>query len=302
MASAIWLVPLVLLILGVVLMLTLRQSQSPSPIPDGPVSIPTPSPVSSTTCGILGEKLTDIQTYIVNGKDSFAGKFPWMVSFNGCGGSVITDKWVLSAAHCQIKTGAQVAAGVFNRLVAEPQRQLRKVVRVINHPQWNQALSFANDICLCEVDPPFKFTTFVGPICLPSQPNLDIDNKDLLIMGWGSVTGAKGSASSVMREAVVRTMSGGAFNINKAIQFGAGNAGNVTTCFGDSGGPVVLDVNGVGLQVGIVSFGSNPCKAPSYYTRVSAYTSWIESIIGNVEKISGQIDSVIQSVFNATSN
>jgi hypothetical protein len=194
-----------------------------------------------------------------------------------------------------MKVGAQIAAGVFNRAVQEQQRQVRTVTRVVNHPGWNQSQQFANDVCLLEVDLPFTFDRFVAPVCLPAQSNLDINNKDLLIMGWGSVTGSMGSSATIMQEAVVRTQNG-QFQINNAIQFGAGASGNVTTCFGDSGGPVVLVINGRATQVGIVSFGSNPCQAPSYYVRVSAFTSWIESIAGIVNKQSGDVDPLLSPI------
>jgi secreted trypsin-like serine protease len=67
-------------------------------------------------------------------------------------------------------------------------------------------------------------------------------------------------------------------------QFAAGGGTNTTTCFGDSGGPLIVMLNGRATQVGIVSFGTNPCRPPSYYTRVSFFTSWVESVVGAVSK------------------
>ena len=283
-----WIIFLVFVILGVVVggvvlsrSPTSGGTKPPKPSP-GPSPGPGPRPIPPGGCGNVGTQ-SGVQSYVVNGKDSFAGKFPWMASLGGCGGSVIAPSWILTAAHCNIAVGAQIAAGVFNRAVQESQRQTRTVKRVVNHPTWNQADNYRGDIALLEVDRPFEFTQFVKPVCLPANATMDLKPMVITAMGWGSVTGDRGSSATIMQEAEVREMTA-VMKIKPEEHFAAGAGTTTTTCFGDSGGPLIVMLNGRATQVGIVSFGTNPCKPPSYYTRVSFFTSWVESVVGAVSK------------------
>jgi secreted trypsin-like serine protease len=261
-----WIVILIFIIFLIITLVVINQYKEGN---DSPVNM----------CGIVGKPDVKQTAYIVNGKNSFAGKFPWVISLGNCGGSIIAPKWVMTAAHCQIEVGSALAAGVFNRAVEEPQRQIRRVLKVINHPDYSQTNLFANDICLLEVDKPFLMTKFVKPVCLPSITTLDIKSATITAMGWGSVTGDQNNSATIMQEADLKIMPAIAA-INQTIQFAAGAGETTTTCFGDSGGPLVVLYNERATQVGIVSFGVNPCKPPSYYTRVSYFVPWIESVVG----------------------
>ena len=290
----VWILLFLFLIVGLVVFIIVRSQSKTGgdvkPPPPGPCTgpnCPPPPPCTGPNCpkppvgqcGVMGSQSAATATYVVNGKDAYAGKWPWMVSLGGCGGSVIAPTWVLTAAHCNVRAGAQAIAGVFNRSTTETFRQVKTVKRAIPHPQWNDQ-NFMNDICLLELDSPVQYTQYVSPICLP-EGQVDLKNLDLIAMGWGSTTGDRGSSATLMQDATIKEMAP-ITPIDTTKQFAAGAAGT-TTCFGDSGGPIVTKIGTKYAQVGIVSFGTNPCSPPSYYARVSAYLDWIKSTTGSTQ-------------------
>ncbi|XP_047739543.1 ovochymase [Hyalella azteca] len=136
---------------------------------------------------------------IVNGQETEAHEYPWQVylrivwqtgAVSGCGGSVISERWVLTAAHCVMKNGdtsiprVVVYAGVYNLAnTLDASRVVMEASNVIIYP----TLSFSYDLALIQLPRPLTFTTNLRPICLPraEMQNWNMTRQPLVVVGWG---------------------------------------------------------------------------------------------------------------------
>ncbi|XP_025089725.1 ovochymase-1-like [Pomacea canaliculata] len=116
---------------------------------------------------------------IVGGEQSTLGTMPWMVviadrGFYLCGGSIISSRLILTAAHCfdteesQNPRNLQVYAAKLSLTKANKEEQLLTVQTLILHKDFNN-ITGANDIALLVLDKDLVFTSIVAPICLPSS-------------------------------------------------------------------------------------------------------------------------------------
>ncbi|MBW02083.1 Chymotrypsinogen B2, partial [Eschrichtius robustus] len=127
---------------------------------------------------------------IVNGEDAVPGSWPWQVSlqdstgFHFCGGSLISEDWVVTAAHCGVKTSDLVVAGEFDQGSDAENIQVLKIAKVFKNPKFNM-LTVRNDITLLKLATPARFSETVSPVCLPSA-NDDFPAGMLCVTtGWG---------------------------------------------------------------------------------------------------------------------
>ncbi|KAG5681864.1 hypothetical protein PVAND_011271 [Polypedilum vanderplanki] len=224
---------------------------------------------------------------IVGGAPAVDGQFPYQVSLRTfpalghfCGGSIIQEHWVLSAAHCTINrtpANTRVVAGtVLLNGGANP--QLHDVERIVNHPNYDSAL-IAQDVCVIRVTSPFIFTANVRAI--PYASHFTGGGVDAVVSGWGGTAVTGGPApnnlqwirKTTLTNADCRARMGTAnerFVIDSKIctftQAGQG------ICQGDSGGPLTAG----GYVIGIVSWNIPVTRGfPDGYDRVSYWHSWI---------------------------
>lgn len=217
---------------------------------------------------------------ITGGTSAYSGKWPWMVYLGNCGGTLISPTWVLTAGHCVDQTPTQeVSVGTFNLAVDELERQRFRVKRIVIHPTYSRP-TLTDDLALIELSRPVPLNDYRRPICLPSS-NQATTNRPLYAAGWGETL--SGTQPTLLQDIEIREIDPcDSFRINKAKQLCARQPNaNRGICFGDSGGPLMLEENNRWIIVGISSFATRPCfNGSGGFTRVSAYLEWIKQTAG----------------------
>ncbi|XP_051007492.1 trypsin-4 [Acomys russatus] len=218
---------------------------------------------------------------IVGGYTCPKHSVPYQVSLNDgtghqCGGSLISDQWVLSAAHCY-KRRLQVRLGEHNIHVLEGGEQFIDVQKIIRHPKYNKD-TLDNDIMLIKLKSPALLGSRVSTVSLPRS--CASAGAWCLVSGWGNTMNLIGTYPARLQclEAPVLSASSCRSSYPDMItrnMFCLGFLeGGKDSCDGDSGGPVVCS----GEIQGIVSWGTGCAMKgmPGVYTKVCNYLSWIE--------------------------
>jgi len=246
-------------------------------------------------------------SYIINGSESSPGRWPWQVSIqmnywggtstmaHECGGSVLNEHWVITAAHCcEYKpTKAKLWFGAF-QLSKKDRAQELSVAKAIVHPGWDSSKNgMPNDLCLLKVDTPIDLSNpLIKAVRLAEVGVSYAGNPDCWISGWGRDDRNIFAASDKLKESNVPVIT----NRDCMRKYGGedmslmiksvhicmdGTANDVHACHGDSGGPMVCRRGGEYELVGVASRAGSPqCgERPSVYTRVSKYLDWIHSHI-----------------------
>ncbi|OCT66091.1 hypothetical protein XELAEV_18042345mg [Xenopus laevis] len=241
----------------------------------------------------------DPKVRIVGGTDSLKGEFPWqvhLVSKNNlgfCGGSIINEKWIVTAAHCLLEGGEfKVVAGEHNTDISEGTEQYRKVAKAILYPTYNATMSrYNDDIALLELETPLELNDYVRPVCIGSMDfteKLLKSNAFSMVSGWGDVR-YNGRPAIILQKLAVPFINRAACKRSSrfsvyANMFCAGySEGGKDTCQGDSGGPHVTQYKNLWFLTGITSWGEKCAEKEKYgvYTKVSRFTDWIRTTTKN---------------------
>ncbi|XP_034376339.1 coagulation factor XI isoform X1 [Arvicanthis niloticus] len=234
---------------------------------------------------------TKIKPRVVGGTASVHGEWPWQVALHTsqghlCGGSIIGDQWILTAAHCfsgiETPKNLRVYGGIVNQSEINEDTAFFRVQEIIIHNQYTTAES-GYDIALLKLESSMNYTDFQRPICLPSKGDRNVVHTDCWVTGWG-YTGSRDKVQNTLQKAKVplvwneecQTRYRRHKITNKMICAGYKEGGK-DTCKGDSGGPLACKHNGVWHLVGITSWGEG-CglkERPGVYTNVAKYVDWI---------------------------
>ncbi|KAK3108393.1 hypothetical protein FSP39_007025 [Pinctada imbricata] len=245
--------------------------------------------INSAGCG--AQRVSPAVSYIVGGTEATPNSWPWMASleYNGyhvCGGSLISNKYVITAAHCVEGSMSNpskwtVRLGKHDRSKTESTQKNVGLVSIISHENYN-GNKIDNDIAIMELDQAVTFNDYISPVCIAEE---DVSaGTNCVTTGWGDTQGT--GSNLVLRQVTVpmiaqntcssRAYYGRNFNTQTMVCAGYDNGGR-DSCQGDSGGPLVCTKNGNWHLTGITSwgYGCAEAKKPGVYTRVVNYVNWI---------------------------
>merc|ERR1712025_1560622 len=230
-----------------------------------------------------GQPLKDRR--IVGGVPALPYQFPWQVVlyyYSGdsllCGGSIISTKTILTAAHC-VDYGVQwvgIPDGGTD-IIGIPRM---KVEKIIAHPNYDGG-SISYDFALLILEHELEWGEGVLPICLPNPQNAhEFDDVLATITGWGD---DRPRITENLQRANVTTMTNNACkeaygdDIDGTMICAA--APGIDACQGDSGGPMTTlrQDQAYYVQIGIVSWGYGCARDefPGVYSRVTDQLYWI---------------------------
>lgn len=232
-----------------------------------------------------------LRTRSIGGHEAVPNSRPYMALLlkDGkawCGGFLVADQWVASAAHCLHGMKSEefsVVLGAHSIYKDDSFKEVFKIQSYFLHSEFKEDPR-QNDILLMKLNEKVTISPAVKTIGF-QRVNQDVSPGTMcLVPGWGS-TSSSGRKPEKLQEVEVpiisRTVCNGRRdhdgNVNENMLCAGGLRKDA--CEGDSGGPLVCN----GIVEGIVSFGPSVCggKKSGVYVRISAYVDWIDSIMAN---------------------
>ncbi|XP_063301792.1 acrosin [Pelobates fuscus] len=243
---------------------------------------------------------------VVGGKDAQPGNWPWTVSIQEpdedgykhlCGGVLLNDIWVMTAAHCFKDRGSdffswRLVLGATQLSKLGPEVEIRGIKEKNVHEQYYKETQ-KNDIALLMLNESVVFDDYIQPACLPAKTANLYQMTECYIAGWGVTEEESSESNDILQEAQVQIISNklcnspdwyngniGVYNICAGY-----DKGGIDSCQGDSGGPLMCKKKRAKLfsVVGVTSWGEGCGKKnnPGVYSSTKYFFNWLLGKISN---------------------
>ncbi|KAI4815293.1 hypothetical protein KUCAC02_005442 [Chaenocephalus aceratus] len=244
--------------------------------------------LSCSDCGKVG-----FQDRVVGGSDAFIEDWPWQVSLqqggqHSCGGSLVSPRWVITAAHCF--TGSKKELSRW-RVVSG-----RTYIGTLGGSYVDRIILNANydparndyDIAMMRLSSPISVGVSRKPVCLPPKAFGLPSQASMSVTGWGYLE-EKGKVSPTLQKASIPLI--GRLKCASPTVYGSSITqrmicagfldGGVDACQGDSGGPLVYFASSQWHLVGVVSWGVGCARErkPGVYSNVEEMLNWIRTVV-----------------------
>nr|XP_023657674.1 prostasin-like [Paramormyrops kingsleyae] len=228
--------------------------------------------------------MEEMKSSIIGGHDAKEGAWPWMAylhieapkRISSCGGSIINNRWILTAAHCVedkalIHEKSYVRLGAYKLDIPSANEANYTISRVIIHPDYNVSDKH-DDVALVNVNRNITFSRYITPVLLAQSSDSFGTQLNCFAIGWGR-TGCNTHLEypKTLQELNIPL---GKCNLKRFIC--AGESGKLVY-MGDSGGPLMCYLRKSWIQAGIANFVTD-CNAkvfPAYFANVPDYLTFI---------------------------
>jgi len=258
---------------------------------------------------MLSEKFSSSKR-IIGGKNATAHEYPFLINivngtFYHCSGSILSERWILTAGHCFAKiltdaisgkkstTRMEVVVGDYSKIVKEANELSIGIRQLVFHPSYSPPI-YDSDVVLLYLASPLTYNDDVRPIGLAkTDPQV---NHKCLVAGWGRTKANKAGPSQLLKYLAVPVIENQMckrMGLIYELEFTenmlcAGTLdGFNTTCVGDSGGPLFCAEPTSNIpvykQYGITSWGPKQCdekNTATVFVRLSKFVPWIQSVTG----------------------
>lgn len=251
-----------------------------------------------------GKSCSTDNKLIVGGEVAKLGEFPHMAAIGyqsefgslefRCGGSLISDRYVLTAAHCRNGEASIVRLGDLDLKSDKDGAQPEDygIEEFVKHPEYKARTKY-NDVALVKLGRTVQFSQMVRPACL--YQSMNVKEQKLIATGFGATENFGASANVLLKVPLEqfslsscqqqyqndgRPLIRGIINSQLCAGY---QEGGRDTCQGDSGGPLQVrdsDNDCLFYVAAVTSFGK-VCGStvPGIYTRVPSFLNWIESVV-----------------------